>query len=324
MDRRTQKSIFLYLIFTHWTIGVRSSCQCIGYKPLIINAKDSQFHASSTHNTAPSAIKSTAQAWRPRREQSSWARIDLLENTLIGGTVTWGNRDANRNYYVTSYCIKYRRDGSQTWIPHSDANGSRVVFKANQNRQQAVLNDIKGNIFARYVRLYPVKFNGYPALRWELLGCVKYILPYSSPDFNPATAACGITSEHCIHATNARIRLNYKGLITQSRAANLVLSGKLLSCNNISMTIGIETGMIGCAVVYGMCEMAAEDDKCHVACQLNDRQVAQPFNLLLMINGDYDMELCTVQADLSPWKPGRSVIGDWDSFLHTISHAEIV
>jgi hypothetical protein len=90
------------------------------------------------------------------------------------------------------------------------------------------------------------------------------------------------------------------------------------------MTIGIETGMIGCAVVYGMCEMAAEDDKCHVACQLNDRQVAQPFNLLLMINGDYDMELCTVQADLSPWKPARSVIGDWDSFLHTISHAEIV
>lgn len=69
----------------------------------------------------------SAQAWRPRREQSSWARIDLLENTLIGGTVTWGNRDANRNYYVTSYCIKYRRDGSQTWIPHSDANGSRVV-----------------------------------------------------------------------------------------------------------------------------------------------------------------------------------------------------
>ncbi|ELU16908.1 hypothetical protein CAPTEDRAFT_195139 [Capitella teleta] len=246
---------------------------------------------------------------------SSWIEVDLLENKWIGGVITWG---CHSQFFMESFLLRYLAEGSgETWTYYADNEGN-TTFIAGRDSRQPVLNDIKGNIFARYVRLYPKDFNGYPALRWELLGCVKYILPYSSPDFNPATAACGITSEHCIHATNARIRFNYKGLITQSRAANLVLSGKLLSCNNISMTIGIETGMIGCAVVYGMCEMAAEDGKCHVACQLNDRQVAQPFNLLLMINGDYDMELCTVQADLSPWKPGRSVIGDWDSFLVNI------
>ncbi|ELT89924.1 hypothetical protein CAPTEDRAFT_217989 [Capitella teleta] len=86
-------------------------------------------------------------------------------------------------------------------------------------------------------------------------------------------------------------------------------------CNNKSMSIGIEIGMIDCTVEYNMCEMndANGDGKCHVLCELKDWQVGQPFNLLLLIKGDSDMELCAVEANLKPWKQGRNVIEDWNS-----------
>ncbi|ELU00856.1 hypothetical protein CAPTEDRAFT_194429 [Capitella teleta] len=301
------KVLLLFLCSMRGLIGVNTFCQCIGYEPLIINASDSQLSVSSVYDSRfePLSSKWTELGWAPNQRVGSWIEVDLLENKLIGGIVTWG-RGSNDTVpqWVKSFNVKYRVDGSNDWNNYTDTGGSLLV-----------------SIVARYIRLYPLSWNNGPTMRWEVLGCAQYAQSHVNRYLHQEAETCAITSENCMLATNNRILLNYKGLITQSNTTNLVLNGKSLSCNNKSMTIGIETGMIGCAVEYNMCEMndANGDGKCHVLCELKVWQVGQPFNLLLLITGDSDMELCAVEIDLRPWKPGRSVIGDWESFLQKIA-----
>ncbi|ELU09674.1 hypothetical protein CAPTEDRAFT_208328 [Capitella teleta] len=318
------KVLFLFLCFMRGLIGVNTFCQCIGYEPLIINASDSQLSASSVYDSGFEALSSkwTELGWAAaeNRKTNSWIEVDLLENRLVGGIVTWGRRHGTKQC-VETFKIEYRIEGSSDWTKYTNTSGSLLTFVGNKETYQPALNDFAESILARYIRLYPLSWEIWPSMRWEVLGCAKYIQSSANRYLHQEAEACGVTSEKCIHVMNNRILLNYKGLLTPFNATNLVLSGKSLPCNNKSMTIGIEIGMIGCAVEYNMCEMndANGDGKCHVLCELKDWQVGQPFNLLLLITGDSDMELCAVEIDLRPWKPGRSVIGDWDSFLRKIA-----
>ncbi|ELU07949.1 hypothetical protein CAPTEDRAFT_207260 [Capitella teleta] len=199
------KVLFLVLSLTHGLIGVHTFCQCIGYEPLIINASSSQLSASTIFSSRHSAHASkwTEIGWATayNKKEGSWIEVDLLENKLIGGIVTWGRGSNDVVQYVQTFNVDYRIEGSNDWITYADTTGSIV---------------------------------------------------------------------NCIHATSDRILLNYKGLITPFNSTNLVLSGDSLPCNNKSMTIGIEIGMIGCAVEYNTCEMNDEngDGKCHVLCEL--------------------------------------------------------
>ncbi|ELU01907.1 hypothetical protein CAPTEDRAFT_191335 [Capitella teleta] len=319
------KVLLLFLSLIRGLIAVNTFCQCIGYEPLIINASDSQLSASSVYHSGHAApfSKWTGLGWAPawNNKKGSWIEVDLLENKLIGGIVTWG-RGSNDNIeqWVNTFNVKYRVDGSNDWTNYTDSGGSLLTFIGNEKKYKPVVNDFAVSIVARYIRVYPLSWYNGPTMRWDLLGCAKYIQSYANRYHHQDTETCVVTSENCMHATNNRILLNYKGLVTQSNTTNLVLKGESVPCNNKSMTIGIEIGMIGCAAVYNMCKMndVNGNGTCHVLCELKDWQVGRPFNLLLLITGDFDMELCAVETDLKPWKRGRNVIDSmtyWDSFL---------
>ena len=44
-------------------------------------------------------------------------------------------------------------------------------FTANIDIQTKVVNELPVGTVARFVRLLPLTYEGYPSLRWELVGC---------------------------------------------------------------------------------------------------------------------------------------------------------
>ncbi|ELT89923.1 hypothetical protein CAPTEDRAFT_146424, partial [Capitella teleta] len=110
----------------------------------------------------------------PGRKNGSWIEVDLLENKLIGGIVTWGRGDsAYVLQWVKTFNVGYRVDGSNDWTNYTNANRSLLTFIGNEERYQPVLNDFAVSIVARYIRLYPLSWNYGPTMRWEVLGCAK-------------------------------------------------------------------------------------------------------------------------------------------------------
>ncbi|ELU05096.1 hypothetical protein CAPTEDRAFT_216148 [Capitella teleta] len=306
-------------------VSFSASCQCIGYEPLIINAEKSQLTTSSAFNAGHVASESkyNETGWcqrRPYEPLTSHIEIDLMENRNLGGIVTWGRGDNHGDQFVKSFTLKYRIDASNTWTDYTDSDGNTTLV-GNDNKYDPVLNNFQGNILARYVRLHPIGYHHGPVIRWEILGCAKYLLPCSPHDFEPGTAAYGIASKDCIRTRNNRIRLQYTGLTTHLNAINLALSGHSLICKNYYTTLGIEMKSVGCKVDYKMCRVKEVDGKCQVSCNLEQSQVGQPFNIRLMITGDDSTELCSVESDMSHamWPSGRSVIDDWDAFIQKIA-----
>ncbi|ELT88216.1 hypothetical protein CAPTEDRAFT_217978 [Capitella teleta] len=321
-----------YMILSQEMIGVIASCQCIGYEPLIINAKKSELIASSAFHAGHVAFESkyNETGWCQRKpyKPSSHIEIDLMENKNLGGIVTWGRGDKYIDQFVKSFTLKYRIDESNTWTDYADSDGNTTLV-GNDNKYDPVLNNFEGNILARYVRLHPIDYHHGPIIRWEILGCAKCnqdtslgnLLPCSPHDFEPGTAVYGIASKDCIRTRNNRIQLQYTGLTTHLNAINLALSGHSLICKNYYTTLGIEMKSVGCKVDYKMCRVKEVDGKCQVSCNLEQSQVGQPFNIRLMITGDDSTELCSVESDMSHamWPSGRSVIDDWDAFIQKIA-----
>ncbi|ELT90140.1 hypothetical protein CAPTEDRAFT_68275, partial [Capitella teleta] len=99
-----------------------------------------------------------------------WIEVDLLDNRLVGGIVTWGRGYGDYDQYAKTFKIEYRVDGSNDWTKYTDASGRIMTFVGNEERYQPVLNDFAVTIVARYIRLYPLNWKGHPTIRWEILG----------------------------------------------------------------------------------------------------------------------------------------------------------
>ncbi|ELU12027.1 hypothetical protein CAPTEDRAFT_56035, partial [Capitella teleta] len=106
-------------------------------------------------------------------DANPWIEVDLAEERLIAGIVTLGRTKADFDQYIKTFQIKYRSDESDPFTAYTNAEGSEVsIFVANEFRNESVFNGFNATILARYVRLYPLEYNDYPTLRWELFGCV--------------------------------------------------------------------------------------------------------------------------------------------------------
>ncbi|ELU11579.1 hypothetical protein CAPTEDRAFT_220583 [Capitella teleta] len=313
--------ILLCLLFLESVLSeFDASCPCIGYEPLVLGVRDEQLSVSSWHWAHnKSCIKSSVlKGWAAADlDQTPWVEVDLRENKLLGGVVTWP-RGEYKIQYVKTFSIQYRADGQSVLEPYMES-GNIATFVGNENKQDIVLNGFHEKIFARHVRLNVLTFSGHPTMRLEILGCMKRVLPYVNNEYT-SPALCDTSAEKCIRIRNNRIRVQWKGIVSALNSTNLVLSGKFMICNFPSTIVGIEQESTGCKVGYEQCKIedANEDGKCQVWCHLKKWQVGQPFNLLILVTGDESTELCSVETDLHLWSPGRSVITDWDSFIQRI------
>ncbi|ELU09400.1 hypothetical protein CAPTEDRAFT_201291 [Capitella teleta] len=322
------------------TVGVEvpASCQCHGLEPVIAGVEDARLSASSSHRSHPAkASKKAGATWWPANSPESfnnaWIEVDLLTNRLLGGVATWGA--ISHQHYVKSYSIKYRSVGSDIWIDHTDIDGNATIFLGNDKRKQATVNEFTGGIYARYVRLYVLSYQVYPKLRWELFACNYYT--QSVVDLHPgpfSASSDDITASciKCIDTINNQIWIEWKGLVTYSNVANLVISGKSLICSHYYTTVGIAVDSMRCNAEYALCKIEGlgVDGSCHAACKLRDGQMGQPFNLLLMVTGE-GAKVCDVSMGVgvlpvdrcdmnsTQFPAGRNILSDWDAFLHEIS-----
>ncbi|ELU03932.1 hypothetical protein CAPTEDRAFT_197187 [Capitella teleta] len=270
--------------------GVVSVSNCVGYEPLITHVEDSQLTASSVHNyfkyqprssklTVNNALQSV-YGWQSS-VPDPWIEVDFESDRLIGGIVTLGHR-SDSTQFVKTYKIQYRTDGSDTYTEYTDAEGNEILV-ANTINNEPVFNGFDTNILARYVRLYPLEYNNLPTMRWEIFGCTANTEPIIKLGLKPITASSDM---NCIHTVTDHIILHWDGLKTQANATNLMLSGKSLTYDMV--TVGIEVGSMGCNVEYKKCEVEDSDEGCRVLCPLSVHQIGQPFKLMLMVD---DQEL---------------------------------
>ncbi|XP_069831029.1 discoidin, CUB and LCCL domain-containing protein 1 [Dendropsophus ebraccatus] len=124
--------------------------------------------------------------WSPERAQLStagvswasghqfdreWLEIDLGEKRKITGIVTTGSTLQNFNFYVKSYIISYKRDGSK-WRSYKGALSSEEkVLEGNSNFQDPTRNNFIPPVVARVLRIIPRTWNQRIALKMELMGC---------------------------------------------------------------------------------------------------------------------------------------------------------
>ncbi|ELU14106.1 hypothetical protein CAPTEDRAFT_216316 [Capitella teleta] len=338
----TAKLLLIFLLIKILLITeVSSSCQCIGYyEPLIINVQASQLTASGSHNNANLqswCSKSNKFGWHANYHgicneslYGFWIEVDFLENKLLAGIVTWGRATKGVNWqaydqFVTSFHLEFLVDKSSEWTNVTE-NGTTVMFTANTNRQDAILNTFSESLLARKVRLYPFKCSGRPTLRWDFIGCNKYSIPLVKQGFAPpGLALCGLEPRKCFRWSRIPIRVQWSGFRTRKNETRLSLHGRSIACDRRHVTVGMEKNCTQCAaneVHYDVCviEGTNEDGRCPVLCRMKDSQVGEPINLMLMVNGNENTELCAIDSDasLTIGTPGRTLVHDWPSFLEKI------
>ncbi|KAG9493452.1 hypothetical protein GDO78_001391 [Eleutherodactylus coqui] len=100
-----------------------------------------------------------------------WLEIDLGDKRKITGIVTTGSTLPNFNFYVKSYIISYKKDGSK-WRSYKGALSSEEkVLEGNSNFQDHTRNNFIPPIVARVLRIIPRTWNQRIALKVELMGC---------------------------------------------------------------------------------------------------------------------------------------------------------
>ncbi|XP_063773280.1 discoidin, CUB and LCCL domain-containing protein 1 [Pseudophryne corroboree] len=100
-----------------------------------------------------------------------WLEIDLGDKKKITGILTTGSTLPNFNFYVKSYIISFKRDGSK-WRTYKGAiSNDEKVLEGNSDYQDWTRNNFIPPVVARALRIIPRTWNQRIALKVELTGC---------------------------------------------------------------------------------------------------------------------------------------------------------
>ncbi|ELU13481.1 hypothetical protein CAPTEDRAFT_216207 [Capitella teleta] len=256
--------------------AMRTPCHFVLDKSLnlIINVEDGELTSSSEYEFhSPRSVKLTGLSWRPSpTDPDPWIEVDLLTNMPIEGVVTWGA--TLNDYYVNSYSIEHRSEGSDILLEYTDNNGDNMISSGNDFHLDSTLNELYGGIYGRYVRLHVLGYGGFPKMRWELLGCTKFIHPFVDHLPGPHITSRDSSSTNCI--------------------------------NLYFIKIGIGVNSLGSNTGYTLCEIGGSGvgGTCHAVYRNGHAQVGQPFNMLLMVTGGdtaFWLELSFIVAGCLFW-----------------------
>jgi carbonic anhydrase len=99
-----------------------------------------------------------------------YLEVDLGSPTVVGGVATQGR--LNVAQWVTSYRVAVSTDG-YAWNVVKDAkSGADRVFAGNHDSKIPRVHAISPAVKARYVRIVPLTFFGWPSMRVELYGAL--------------------------------------------------------------------------------------------------------------------------------------------------------
>ncbi|XP_068675484.1 neogenin-like [Montipora foliosa] len=125
-------------------------------------------------------------AWLPstKRNASDFLQINLGYEFYICATATQGNPTADQ--WTTKYKI-YTSLDNMNWTTYKE-NGTEKVFHGNTGRNDIVKHNLEEVIIASFVRFQPTDFFGHKALRVELYGALKSLVPVEAPVLVNVTA----------------------------------------------------------------------------------------------------------------------------------------
>ncbi|ELU08484.1 hypothetical protein CAPTEDRAFT_208072 [Capitella teleta] len=232
-------------------------------------------------------------------------------------------RGGQKQWVSTQFC-KYYPHKIKSWSFFVEPKCGEMVltFVGNENTIDPAFNELQGGITARYVRLLPISYKDGLGLRWELLACSNCVQP--SVNHHTGSLSASYDGSNCIKIKdNNQIRMQWKGLVTNSNLTNLDISGKSLICSHYTTVVGIAVHSMHCYTIYCytgyvLCKIKGVNGTCRAVCGLREEQVGQPFHLLLMVTGE-GAELCDVTMDLQRLPTGRSGIDDWGVFMQEIA-----
>ncbi|XP_075414205.1 adipocyte enhancer-binding protein 1 [Tenrec ecaudatus] len=101
--------------------------------------------------------------------QTQWIEVDTRRTTRFTGVITQG-RDSNiHDDFVTTFFVGFSND-SQTWTMYSNGY-EEMTFHGNVDKDTPVLSEFPEPVVARFIRIYPLTWNGSLCMRLEVLGC---------------------------------------------------------------------------------------------------------------------------------------------------------
>ncbi|XP_067027637.1 uncharacterized protein [Acropora muricata] len=126
-----------------------------------------RFSASSSSNPASDGRLNGARAWIPNSNNNNeYLQIDLGSVYVVCAVATQGNPSAND--WTETYKIETSLDNVK-WQWYQENNIPKI-FTGNSQRQEIVKNDLYNPLAVKFIRFYPVTFNGNKALRVEVFG----------------------------------------------------------------------------------------------------------------------------------------------------------
>ncbi|ELK13025.1 Adipocyte enhancer-binding protein 1 [Pteropus alecto] len=109
-------------------------------------------------------------AWCAEDEaQTQWIEVDTRRTTKFTGVITQGRDSSIHDDFVTSFFVGFSND-SQTWVMYTNGY-EEMTFHGNVDKDTPVLSEFPEPVVARFIRVYPLTWNGSLCMRLEVLGC---------------------------------------------------------------------------------------------------------------------------------------------------------
>jgi hypothetical protein len=108
------------------------------------------------------------EAWRPAQcdKDSSWLQVDIGSTYSVGWYYISGCR--RQDFWTTKFAISYSADG-KAYTVLKDASGNLIKFDGNSDAVTGkVCTLFQYNIIARYIRIHPLEYNGYPCAHLDI------------------------------------------------------------------------------------------------------------------------------------------------------------
>ncbi|XP_040820651.1 adipocyte enhancer-binding protein 1 [Ochotona curzoniae] len=109
-------------------------------------------------------------AWCAEDEsQTQWLEVDTRRTTRFTGVITQGRDSSIHDDFVTTFFLGFSND-SQTWVMYTNGY-EEMTFHGNVDKDTPVLSELPEPVVARFIRVYPLTWNGSLCMRLEVLGC---------------------------------------------------------------------------------------------------------------------------------------------------------
>ncbi|XP_061449461.1 adipocyte enhancer-binding protein 1 isoform X2 [Rhineura floridana] len=98
-----------------------------------------------------------------------WIQVDTRRTTKFTGVIIQGRDSLIHDDFVTTFYVGFSND-SQNWLMYSNGY-EEMLFYGNVDKDTPVMTEFPEPKVARFIRVYPLTWNGSLCMRLEVLGC---------------------------------------------------------------------------------------------------------------------------------------------------------